>query len=422
MNALLALPVLALNLWVTIRDPRRGVFLFAGLALLLPHPSLLGYSVPYEMLGLPAILVAAAFVRRRLRHPRVHVLVATYLALVLLATVVGSTTQAAALSPIRVLGFVRALVLLGLFVETFDRRGIETLLLVVLGVNAVLGAMQLVVPGGAGLTQRLYGREGASVLEHYVEWGEIPRATGSFSTPLILGAMALFGLAMAWARMLVDEADATHRWLLLAAGIAGLVSITKTFILGAPIVLVGGLAIRAVQRARAGSLQVRSVITVGGVFVAVAGVLAAAGLYLESLGLPVGYYLSYLTEPLTAFTNRYGPGGQMEEAARVIGDNLVFGVGLTSVRGEFLGDSLYVAQLHRTGLIGALFALAVVALLARRNVAAGRTMSLLVLLALLLTGTAIDVVFKLPGAIAIAYLARLPGANAAPVGDRVGPG
>lgn len=410
MSVFLVVPIVLANALLTLRDSPKGVLLYAGLAFLLPHPVIAGASVPYEMLALPAVFLAAIYVHRRLRHPTVHILVASYLALVLLSTIVGTTVHGTDLSAVRVLGFLRVLVLISLLCETLDRRSVETLLLVVLAVNAAIGFAQLIVPGGAQLTLQLWGREGGTVLEQYAEWGNIPRASGTFTSPIILASVALMGLAVAWAGILTGGRDwgARYRWLLVASAVAGILTLTKTFILGAPAVLIGGLGLRALLIASARSWRPRSALGVLAVALVGFGVTLWIGRYLAGLGLPVGYYVGFLAEPLAAFGGRYGPGGQLEAAAAVVGENLVLGVGLTRVGGEFLGDSLYVSILHATGLVGALFALGVLGGTISRYLSLRSIPGLLLLFVILLSGTAIDIVFRLPGALAIAYLVSLP--------------
>jgi hypothetical protein len=407
---ILALAILAAaaNAVLTLWNPRLGILVYAGLSMVLPHPSIAGVAVPYEMLGLPAILLSAGLVRRAVRHPRFHILVAAYLALVLLSTLIGVLLHGSALSLIRVVGFLRILVLFSLFRETIDGPGIEVVLLIVLLLEAAVGFAQLVIPGGATLFSSLYAREGGAVLQRYAEMGSIPRASGTFSSPVILGSVALVAVAMAWSRLLGGEGQRRHRWLLLAAGITGILSITKTFLLGFPLVIAGGFIIRAVSapgpfRFRPRRVMLAFILVLGAIGL---GVWTVA--YLDAQGLPVGYYLSFLADPTAAFGRRYGVGGQLADAVSVIDENLLIGVGLTTVRDEFLGDSLYVIMLHSTGLVGAVMATGVMSLIASRLVAAGRPLGLLVLLAFLLVGLGANLAFKLPGALALAYLAAIP--------------
>lgn len=409
MSIYLAIPFILGNAALALRRPRLGVLVYAGLALLSPHPSLMGMPVAYEILALPAVLLAVLIVRPRFDHPGFHLVLALFLALLIFSSIVGTTVHGTEFDAIRFQGLLRFLVVLALFRELLDRRGIEDLVLVVIAANAAIGFAQLLLPGSAQWTYDLYGRAGQAVLEGYSLADAIPRASGSFSSPVILGSVALLALAMAWARMLEGSPERRYRWVLVAAGLAGIASLTKTFLLGAPIVLLGGLALAPfVGGTRAFRFHPRTLLLGSGAVLAAIGLVVWAVGYFEGIGLNVGYYLGYLTDPTEAFATRYGPAGQLAATMGVIRDNPLIGVGVTKVQGEFLGDSSYILLLHTTGALGVVLALAALAFIVRWTVGVRRHLDLLVLGALLVAGLALPFVFSLPGALAISYLLRAP--------------
>lgn len=403
MSLFLVLPILAANALLVLRRPRDGVLAYVLLAMLLPHPSVAGVTVAYEILALPAVLLAALVKRPRLRFPKFHLMLGAFLCLVLLASIVGTTAYGTEFDAIRFQGLVRFLVLLGLFRELLDREGIERTLLIVVAVNAAVGFAQLVLPGSAQWTYDLYGRESQVVLERYSIDDAIPRASGTFSSPVILGCVALTALAIAWARM-ISGAAGRHARLLLAAGLAGIASLTKSFLLGAPLILAGGFAVLALSGGRRVRFRPRAVL-LGVAATAVAiGAAVWAALYLDDLGLNVGYYASYLVNPTDALATRYGAGGMLETTMDVVRRNPLIGVGVTKVRGEFLGDSSYILLLHSTGALGVALAFVALTLVVRHVVVTGRRADLLVVAALLVSGLALPFLFSLPGALGIVYL------------------
>lgn len=74
--------------------------------------------------------------------------------------------------------------------------------------------------------------------------------------------------------------------------------------------------------------------------------------FLDNLSsIPGLYYLSYLSNPLSAFSTRFSEGGYIAETASVAYRNILTGVGPVSVQGEAIADSSYIVMLHNGGLI-----------------------------------------------------------------------
>ena len=405
MSLFLAIPIMALNALAVLARPRLGVAIYVGLSLLVPHPSVGGLAVAYEILALPLILVAVAVRRPRLRHLRFHLFLATFLGLMVLSTILGTTRYGTGVDLIRFQGLVRFLVLLGLTRELLDRETIERVLVVVLTSNAAIGLAQLLLPGMGQLTFRLYGRASQAVLQRYALEGLIPRASGTFSSPVILGSVALLALSIAWTRILTGSRQRRHRWLMITAALTGILSLTKTFLIGAPVVLLGGFLISPfVAGMRPMRFRPRTFALTLGAAVAAVGLAVWTGGFLNRLGFNVAYYVAYLAHPTEALTSRYGPGGTLGAAVRIILANPVFGVGMTSVEGEFLGDSTYTLLLHSTGLIGAIVAALGLALVVQQLRRRRRSADFVVLGALLLAGVGLPIVFSFVGALALAYL------------------
>lgn len=425
LGTLVGLLALAVNLIVALRRPASGVALYVILAMLAPTVTVAGWPVAYELYALLPILGVALARRPRLRYARLHVGLGAFLALLVFSTIVGTTSYGTDVDMVRLQGVARFLVLFGIMAEFLDRDAVERVLAVVVGANALAAVVQMFVPGTAGIFYSLYGRAGQAALQGYALEDLIPRASGTFNSPVELGTVALLGVAVAWAGMVSGDARRRHRWLLLLSGLAGMLSLTKTFILGAPLVIAGGFALAPLTggskpfhlRPRTAALM--AVATIGTAFAVV-----VAARSLSAAGFGVQHYVGYLLNPAEAFSTRYGTGGLLAGTMEVVRDNPVFGVGVTRVRGEFLGDSAYLWLLHSTGALGAALAAVGLLLLLHRIVAAparvaGRArISLLVLAALLMAGAAFPIVPSLGGALGIVYLLSSTEAAAAVTGRR----
>lgn len=422
LGAGLGLLALAGNLIVVLKGrASTGVALYVVLAMVAPTVTIVGLPIAYELYALPPILGLALIRRPRLRHLRLHVALGSYLALLLLSTIVSAGSYGLDVDLVRLQGVVRFLVLLSLAAEFLDRADIEKVLLTVVGVNAVAALVQLLVPGTAGFFLEMYGRVGQTVLQRYALEDVIPRASGTFNSPVELGAVALLGVAVGWAGMISRRPLRRHRWLLFLGGMAGILSLSKTFILGAPVVLVGGLLLGPLTKGTHPlRMRPRTATLMTAAVVATVGAVALTASYLQQVGFGVEYYVRYLLDPQAAFATRYGPGGQLEETIAVVRAHPLIGVGVTKLRGEFTGDSFYVWLLHSTGAVGATLVTAGLLLLLHRIVIAQYRPALLVVGAVLMMGTAFPIFPSLPGALALAYiLAATASAAPAPSGERL---
>lgn len=396
----------ALNGLLVLRDPRKGVLLYIALALLVPHSAIAGRAITYEILAFPGVVAGAFVAKRRLVSPTFHLLLLLYLILIALATLISVFRYDVDVEWVRAFGLIRFLVLLGLFREVLDREGIESVVFAVIGINAVVGLVQLLVPGSVETFFQLYGRESQIVLERYAERGAIPRALGTLESPANLGSLALLGLALGYSQILQGRSKLRLWTLIFFSGLAGTLSLTKTFFLGAPAVLVVGAVVRMILHRKTGwRLQLRSL--VGKTTLVLVGTTAvvAVGVLLYQRDFAIIWYLEFIFDPARALETRYtSPAGTLHETLTVVGDNWFTGVGMTTIREEFLGDSTYIRLLHDGGVVAGLVFMLVVIFIAHRSLIYGRPLDLIVLTALLMTGIALPLLFTLTGGLFVIYL------------------
>src|SRR5262249_28816078 len=148
-------------------------------------------------------------------------------------------------------------------------------------------------------------------------------------------------------RFLAGDTSAAVLLGLACSIVTGVLSVTKTAVLGAPILLLAGFVMEVARKSRRNLEQVRRVRRRGGVLTlsAVGSSLLVAAAH--SAGFPIWEYIMALQRPTSAFVSRYdAASGNLADAISVIREYPILGVGRSAVRGEFIGDSGYVGVLH----------------------------------------------------------------------------
>lgn len=404
----LAILLVVGNTVVCLRRPRVGVALYALLALTAPHAAVAGVKLQYEVAALPFVLSALFVGTRRLRRGRHYGFLGAYLVLITASTIVSVLKYNASVEWIRYAGQVRWLILIALFVECLNRRWVEAILLGALLINVVVAAIQVARPESVDVFLQLYGRESQGVLQRYASQSILPRGMGTMESPVNLGALSLLGFACGSARLVRGGRGRLAWALIVTSAVCGLVSLSKTFYLGAPLLLIVILLLgflpthlsKYVRPVRISRLFVNGLVTF-----ALATGIAYGTVWLQRMGLSVTYYASFLFSPTEALATRYGEaGGVLATTLDVIADNWLLGVGMTTPAEEFIGDSAYVVLLHHSGLLGLAMFVAGFTVMLRHIVLYRRRFDLVVLAALVVAGVAVPLVFYLMGALTVAYL------------------
>jgi hypothetical protein len=177
-----------------------------------------------------------------------------------------------------------------------------------------------------------------------VRIGFFSRGFGTFGTPVQLGIISL----MSWTYLVSNYFLKGKRKIILTllVFIVGLSSLSKTFIIGVPLIF---MLIILFSFWKKGFLR-------KGVLIFLLLLLIGSCVYyiLEGLGTYASHYFEYLLKPIEAFDSRYINPKGLGLTYEVISENLLTGVGFGSVKGEFMGDSLYVKIFHNGGIIALL--------------------------------------------------------------------
>jgi len=403
----LILGLLAGNVLFTFFRPRQGVAFYLLMALVAPHLQLGGTAVSYEILGFLPV-GGVAFYRNGFRAElkAEHWLWIVYLILAIAATLLSVMRFGASVRWIAILGWGRAFFLFVLICTLLNRKSIFRVLSAAVVINLVVAAAQLFVSGAIEVTHALYAKESQTVLSRYLERGVIPRAPGTLGSPVNLGSLSLLTFAVAYERILRVGYQRLTTFIALAAVMAGGLAISKTAILGIPLILVMGMVLRFGQKIVSGFRIVPRRLARATTVAAAGGV----GIWylvrvLNEAGFGILYYLGFVLNPLKAFETRYGgDDAGLNKTIEVAMENWLTGVGFTSPYGEFIGDSTYVLAAHNSGVTSIFIILILYISSTRKGFYYGGASMLLPLAALFMTGVALPTLFKIEGALIIGYV------------------
>ncbi|MCL0041610.1 hypothetical protein M1N12_00850 [Peptococcaceae bacterium] len=405
--------MIAVNIAVCLKNINKGLLLYLVLAFTFPHIHLGGYIISYEILAFVPVFAIFLFKTKKFYFSTVHILMYLYLMLLLISTVISVNLYNTDILWIALLGTLRFVLILFMLTQLMKnyKDALEKILLAVIGINLCLVSVQVIFPQSVTLFYNLYFKEALTALRVYLEMGFLPRATGSFGSPNNLSVISLLAFAYFYAQLLAANYKKTVIFGCVAALTCGILSLTRTFVLGVPLVVIAGLIFKMLFSIKKWRIVIntRKVFT----FTTVMTLIAAIGYAIIQIAIEKGFgiiwYLQFLTKPLEAFVTRHDlQEGSLVAAKEVIYNNLLIGVGKTQPLGEFLGDSSYMVILHNTGILGAILFITTITLLAFKAFSNKNLPALMVLFALLLGGFAIPTFISLTGAMVIAYVAVQP--------------
>jgi len=239
--------LLGANTWLLFRRLEVGLVVYFTLSLVAPQVHMGGLVVSYEILAAPVIVLFTLLLRRFTVRPY-HFLLVAVLAILFYATLVSEMRLPSPINWVALSGVIRSFVLLAILVDAMPARAVERVLAIAISINAVTAAIQLTIPSSVSVFYRLYFKEAHAPLGRYFEWGFFTRATGTFGSPVYLGGLALIALAVFGTQALEWRRNRTSLVLTGAALMAGIASLSKTFLLGAPLVVLFALLVVARRR------------------------------------------------------------------------------------------------------------------------------------------------------------------------------
>lgn len=348
-----------------------------------PLSAIAGQSVPFAYFAGAGLLAYALLNARRLKIPRNNfvLLLSTIIFLLLFLEWLSTVICVFAHAPLSVgwlglLGRLRGILLYGLS-TVFAYNGLRnhvgvggntlfSKILSALGIammlNLVAVCVQLVHPQyGFRIVSAWYSSESRSTIQAMEKTGMFLRSYGLNYSPVVLGFKSLLSFGGALFHTLMPRNATTDRKaiaVMILSVVNGALSFSKTFILGFVISIMVYWLYGLLPKLRYSStvsINTKRVLVGCCLLIAFVVVGVSADKLQRATGLPFSYYFSkMIRSPLDAFASRY----QYEllpQNAKLMYDVIqahpVFGVGMTSVVGEFVGDSQYLGVIHNGGIV-----------------------------------------------------------------------
>ena len=385
--AILIILVQLILLW---KHFRTGLLFYILASLTFPNIHILGKIITYEIFNFPFIFLFGIY-WKKVNLNNNNIILYAYLILLTSSSLISSIFRHIPVGWIAILGVLRFIILFTFMQKCkLTKDNIRNLFASVILINLIVSIIQLTMPSTVDLFYNFYYKDSFPILQSVKKMGFFTRAFGTFGTPVKVGFFSLITISYF---LQTYKNKLTDFLIILLALLLGLAALSKTFIIGFPIILIL-FTISKFNIKRANIFKTTIIIFTFGV------VIIYTINYLRNNGFYIDYYLKFIFDPMDAFNTRYGSGsdsGLLSTTFDVIKNNILTGVGTTQVENEFIGDSTYVKILHGTGIIGIILFILFIALHVdyRKKVLTRN----LFLIATLLGGLALPVFANIFGAI-----------------------
>ncbi|WP_214710811.1 hypothetical protein [Exiguobacterium sp. s55] len=307
------------------------------------------------------------------------------------------------LNVIALFGYLRIIILIWVLQYCNEKLGkdyvLDKILSLVILINIIVSLIQLLNPSSVDLFYNFYFRPSLTPLEEVMYLGYFNRAYGTFGSPVLLGVFSVFAFSFYLVQIAGKKQQKFLISKLLGSTILGLMALSKSAILGIPLLLLlaYGLMLIGFIKLNNSKFLILPLVSLPTVLIII--------YVLKQMNTSILWYTNYLTNPLAAFDTRYSlDSGILISTYSTIKENLVFGVGLTVLNGDFLGDSMYTTILYTIGLVGSMiyvifFTLSFVISIYNKKIA-----SIIMLVSILLMGFSLPVHLELMTVPFFAYI------------------
>lgn len=184
--------------------------------------------------------------------------------------------------------------------------------------------------------------------------GRYTRYFGLFENPMSLACYSLVAISYVVTKILSEITNRKlYMFLLVILVYIGLMSTTKTFILGIVLLLI---LLALLQMANSSHIRIRllTIALIMLVFLLIIWFYNDIYNFLLQYNPSLAHYFSYLKDPISVFNTRFGSDnsyGTLSYVFEILAKNPLIGVGPASINGEIVGDNAYVVLIHNGGLI-----------------------------------------------------------------------
>lgn len=414
MGTIIALILLLFQIRLLFRKDKiiKSISYYFICAFLSPNFVIGGMAISYEIIGFLILLINILLYKKRemtFSIEKYDFLIIGMVLIDIVASIISAIYYSLSMPWVSFVALFRYLILF-LYLKRLvipSRTGeLKRILDITLITNFVFSIIQVTFPTSVGLFQNLYGKESNAVLSGFASLGYYNRAVGTLGSPALVGPFALFCLAFYLMLFLMkskyNKVDIGLK-IFFSIGI-GVVALSKTFIIGTPIIII--LCLLFSSRKINPYRILRIVIIVGAiVFVS----RFAIQFLVENTRISnslLDYYFNFVKNPIDALNTRYSSTGNVLPAISVFKEHPIFGVGVGSISGEFVGDSAFVNILHNTGVVGALLITSYMVSLIARFFKEKNYIAFSVFIAILLAGIGIPSITELSSIAMMGYLVK----------------
>lgn len=347
--------LLLVNLYVCFKDATKGIFLFLFFSLVSPHVTLSGISISYNILAFFPLFFVYIIKRHIFNIPRIFLVLIFYFFLLCVSTLNSSIFNGVNIEYAAIFGAFRFVCLTLVLVDhkNLNIHYIHKLFFWVVTINLAFSILQICFPQFTQLFHDLYSKKSATTLDYYLEVGYFNRGVGTFGTPTVLGVFSLLSFCLFYFELKYSAFLKFKMWGLVFSLLCGLLSLSKTFLLGIPMLFISEFLINIYNTK--GKIRMRIHFNKRLIFILLFLVLLGTiviNLLIKN-GFSILWYLGFLLEPEKALATRYDTDtGILDGLLSVIKDNPFIGVGETVLPGVFVGDSSYVCMLYSVGFLG----------------------------------------------------------------------
>lgn len=336
------------------KSKQQGFFLFMFFSFICPVMKVGSLELSYDILGTVVLFFLILFHDKMKFSLKLSWELYLYFAVLVLSTILARTFQNGNMNWGSLLGIGRLIILYSILIKYCKAEIVVRAIYASTFVNAVVMMAQYISPSAANWSYELFAKESSQSLAYSVEIGMLNRLTGTFSNTFPVAFFMLTVITMG-----ICYYGMTKRKMNLAVSLlafcCGIMSVSKTFLIGFPMIIVLFFVLsKVLKRKEFSFFKVRNIITIILIGVAVAIFWSIKDRL--RMGDTFEYYINVIFSG-DIFDSRYGDTGVTDAAFQVFQNNWLFGVGSTTVNNEFLGDSQYIGILHDTGVIGMFFIL-----------------------------------------------------------------
>ena len=177
------------------------------------------------------------------------------------------------------------------------------------------------------------------------------RKMGFFPSPMLLGIFCAFVLIYFLKRYSYTKEKKFIICFFIAL-VVGISSLSKTFILGVPIIFILYITLNFLFKLKKIRIRKKRIYNMI-IIIPIAIIVIISFINLVKKNAALNYYFSMLSNPTKSLETRYSVDSNdilLSKTYEVIEEHQIFGVGFESIKGEFIGDSTYVLALHNGGM------------------------------------------------------------------------